>query len=341
MSHIFDALQRSVTERSDIDRPRLSGIAALLQLAERREVSKWETTNLPEQPGAPKTSWMSTALELEEKPMAAEPLSSSEASDGVSAENSLDLLAQFKSLTIALAPESHLPCITESGSPAAEAFRLLGVRLRHLRRERPLKKVLITSTIPQEGKSTVAANLACTLGLKTQEKILVVEGDLRRPSLVQMFGVKNKPGLSEWLESERDPATIIYRLDGLNTWILPAGSAPSNALELLQSTRLSILIQRLTQMFDWIIIDSPPVLPLADTSVWMRLADGILIVARQGTTEKRKLQRGLEAIEPEKLVGALINSSSNAVNNDYYSYYGPRQTAVSIDSQSSSRNLQG
>ena len=81
------------------------------------------------------------------------------------------------------------------------------------------------------------------------------------------------------------------------------------------------MMDQLTLWFDWIIIDTPPVLPLADTSVWMRLADGILMATRLGTTEKRQLQRGLEAIESKKLIGALVNSSKNAATSDYY--YSP------------------
>jgi Mrp family chromosome partitioning ATPase len=118
--------------------------------------------------------------------------------------------------------------------------------------------------------------------------------------------------------------TSIYHLEDPNLWILPSGSAPSNALELLQSGRLSALMNQLTELFDWIIIDSPPMLPLADTSVWMRLADGILLTTRQGTTDKRQLQRGLEAVESKKLLGALVNSSTNASASDYY--YSPTTT---------------
>ncbi len=102
-------------------------------------------------------------------------------------------------------------------------------------------------------------------------------------------------------------------------------------LELLQSGRLSTLMDQLNALFDWIIIDSPPVLPLADTSVWMRLADGILLTTRQGTTEKRQLQRGLEAIESKKLIGALVNSSENAATSDYY-YSPTTDPAQMIDS---------
>jgi Mrp family chromosome partitioning ATPase len=86
----------------------------------------------------------------------------------------------------------------------------------------------------------------------------------------------------------------------------------------LQSVKLNALMSQLADWFECIVIDSPPVLPLADTSVWMRLADGIVLVARQGITEKKQLQRGLEAIEPQKLVGALLNCSKNQAHSHYY-----------------------
>ena len=93
----------------------------------------------------------------------------------------------------------------------------------------------------------------------------------------------------------------LYQLDDLGVWILPAGSAAGNPLELMQSGKLSAILDRLALWFEWIVIDSPPILPLADTSVWMRLADGVLMVARPGKTEKRQLKRGLEAVEQSKL----------------------------------------
>ena len=173
----------------------------------------------------------------------------------------------------------------------------------------------------------VAANLACTLARKAGQRTLLVEGDLRRPTLAQLFGLGKTPGICEWLQGESGPSTSIYHLEEPGLWILPAGSTPGNPLELMQSGRLSGLMDQLSAWFDWIIIDSPPVLPLADTSVWMRLADGILLVTRQRISEKKQLQRGLEAIESKKLIGALLNCSTNAAHNDYY--YNYRQPTVS------------
>jgi capsular exopolysaccharide synthesis family protein len=322
MSRIFDALQRSEAEHPRTDSATLSEAAEVLRRADRQAASKWKTAVLTEQLDRTEDSeGVTSSFGLTGMRPVPTQTEASVATEVLLSDEPLGPFGSFKSLQISLSPESRLPCLTDSGSPAAEAFRLLGVRLRHLRRDRPLKKVLITSTIPQEGKSMVAANLACTLALKTQQRTLVLEGDLRRPSLSKMFGLGRNSGISEWLEGDRGLTTSIYHLEGPNIWILPAGSAPSNALELLQSGRLSSLMDQLTVLFDWIIIDSPPVLPLADTSVWMRLADGILLTTRQGTTEKRQLQRGLEAVESKKLIGALVNSSKSAAASDYY--YSP------------------
>jgi capsular exopolysaccharide synthesis family protein len=231
---------------------------------------------------------------------------------------------------VSILPHSRLVSVGEEQSLGAEKFRFLAVRLRQLRQSRPLKRVLITSTIPQEGKSTVAANLACTLARRKPHRTLLLEGDLRRPTVAQKFGLGPVPGLSEWLRGETQSRNI-YRLEALGLWVLPAGSAPENPLELMQSGKLSPLMEELTACFDWIVIDSPPVLPLADTSIWARLADGILLVTRKNITEKTQLQRGLDALERSKLLGALVNGSTDAAHSDYNQRYGP---AVSPNGQS-------
>jgi capsular exopolysaccharide synthesis family protein len=214
----------------------------------------------------------------------------------------------------------------EKESLAAEKFRFLAVRLKQIQQRRPLKRLLVTGTTPEEGKSMIAANLACTLGSRRQQRVLLLEGDLRRPTLRRQFGMGRVPGLNEYLQGA-EAATMIYRLDALGIWILPSGGTPRDPLELLQSGRLSLLMEQLNAWFDWIVVDSPPVLPLADTSVWMRVADGILLVTRQGTTDKEQLKRGLEALEPSKLVGAILNSSTTAAHSDYYRRYGPSVTS--------------
>lgn len=229
--------------------------------------------------------------------------------------------AEFVSVPLILQPESRLVSLTDKESLGAEKFRFLAVRLRQMHQTRPLKKLLITSTIPEEGKSMVSANLALTLARKKPQSVLLLEGDLRRPVLAREFGVKGSPGLSEWLQSGAQQTPIMYNLNGAGLCFLPAGHPPENPLELMQSGRLAELLERLAPSFDWILIDSPPVLPLGDTSVWTRLVEGVLLVAREGVTDRRQLKRGLEALDQSKLLGTILNSCTNADHNSYYQRY--------------------
>ena len=296
MSRIFEALQRSESERSGTPLAPPALATELLQVVEREAFGQ-----------APMES----------------PVSDLDPQDFVEEQLPDNDLRRFRSLPVSLPPDSKLICLTAQESFGAEKFRFLGVRLRQLQQTRPLKKLLITSTIPEEGKTTIAANLAAILARKQQPKTLLLEGDLRRPSLSTQFGLGRIPGLSEWLQGESRPIQHIYRLEGPNLWLLPAGRPPENPLELMQSGRLSLLLEQLSNWFDWIVIDSPPILPLADTSVWARLADGILLVTREGTTKKRMLQQGLQALEQTKLLGAVVNSSANTDHTNYYQRYGP------------------
>jgi capsular exopolysaccharide synthesis family protein len=311
MSHIFDALQRSEAEQSGPEAPALSIATELLQAVERKTAAERTTGVEPELDG--------------QRELAVERDIAPEVETRDSSPTPFD---QAPSLQVVVSPDSRLVCLVDRESIAAEKFRFLGIRLRQLRQNRPLKKVLITSSIPQEGKSMVAANLACTLARRKQQKILLLDGDLRRPALSQMFGLGNLPGLCDWLQGEPGPMRNIYHLEGPGCWFLPAGRSPKNPLELMQSGRLTTLIDQLAARFDWIVIDSPPVLPLGDTSLWMRQADGVLLVTRQGATQKQQLERGLEAIEPSKLIGALLNSSREAASSDYYARYVPSTDAA-------------
>jgi capsular exopolysaccharide synthesis family protein len=330
MSLIFDALQRSEGERSGVDLAEMPTITDLLQRVERQAISDWETAAQPRLPDTTENVERGTSFPAQTAPVEPADVAPVTAEPSPSDKHP-DVFAQFQSLPAVGRPENQLVSLTDNESLVAEKFRFLAVRLRHLRRERPLQKVLITSTIPHEGKSMVAANLACTLARKRQQRTLLMEGDVRRPSLSKMFGLERAPGICEWLQGKESQVTNIYHLEGPELWIFPAGNPSSNPLELLQSGRLSSLMDQLTALFDWIIIDSPPILPLADTSVWSRLADGILLVTRQGTTEKRQLQKGLEALDQTKLIGALVNCSQSSALSDNYYYYRPSTVSGTDD----------
>lgn len=219
-------------------------------------------------------------------------------------------------------PEESLVCLDDPDGPAAEAFRMLGVRLRDMRQSGQLKSILITSSIPQEGKSTVSANLASVLAKNERQRVLLLEGDVRRPGLSKLFGLENAPGLCDLLAGKLTHRGCTTYLPSADLWIMPAGKALGNPLELLQSGKLIVLMTQLKESFDMVVVDSPPLLPLADTSIWMRLVDGVLLVTRTGTTAKRVLARGLELLPRSKLIAAVVNGSTNSAYSDYY--YHPR-----------------
>jgi capsular exopolysaccharide synthesis family protein len=232
-------------------------------------------------------------------------------------------IGEFPSCRVVPGEDTRLVSLTDPESLAAEKFRFLGVRLRQLQQAHGLKKLLITSTMSEEGKSMVSANLAFTLARKNRQKVLLLEGDLRRPVMCARLGLGIRfSGLVEWLHGDAEPLPSLYRLADTGVCLLPAGNPPENPLELIQLPKMVQLLEQLASQFDWIVIDSPPVLPLADTSVWSRLAEGILLVTRQGVTGRRELKRGVEVLDRDKLLGMIVNSCDNVDHSDYYKRYG-------------------
>ena len=227
---------------------------------------------------------------------------------------------EIKSLLPAVREESRVVTLTDGNSLGAEKFRLLRARLRNLREHRQLQKLVITSAVPNDGKTMVAMNLAVSLAKHTNEKILLLEGDLRMPMLGEHLGIKALPGVGEWASADKPVSKFIYHFHDLQLWILPAGSAPENPVSILQSSRFLELYKQLSAYFDWIIIDAPPLLPMADVSFWSRQADGLLLVVREGKTLKSILRKGLETLDNPKVVGIVLNDTRE-VESSYYSQY--------------------
>ena len=227
---------------------------------------------------------------------------------------------EIKSLLPAVREESRVVTLTENNGLGAEKFRLLRARLRNLREKRQLQKLVVSSAVPNEGKTMVAMNLAFSLAKHTNEKILLLEGDLRKPMLGEHLGVKSLPGIGEWASSEKAIHKFVYHFSDLQLWILPAGSAPDDPVNILQSARFLELFNQLSTCFDWIVIDAPPLLPMADVNFWSRQADGLLLVVREGVTPKSILQKGLETLDNPKLIGVVLNEA-HQIESSYYSDY--------------------
>lgn len=221
-----------------------------------------------------------------------------------SVEQDITAPPQFASLQPATSSESLVVAMLSDNSLGAEKFRMLSTRLRHLQQGQSLKKVVLTSSGTGEGKSLIAANLAATLA--RSQRVLLLEGDMRRPTLSRLFGLGDLKGLSDYLADAEPISQVVYRLEPLQLYLLPAGNVAKDPMQLLESPRLAELMKDLTTSFDWIIIDSPPLLPLADTSVWARLADGLLLVVRGDQTSKALLQKSVESMNGS-LLGIVLN----------------------------------
>jgi Mrp family chromosome partitioning ATPase len=263
MSRIFDALQRSEAERSGM-KPAALDATELLRHAEHRAATEWEA-GTPAEPAAvapldrdavrtadidPPVRPVTPASSVSPVPSVSSRARGARGKTATAAEAVVprdlpEIFTGFKPLKISVPSYGRLVSISDRDSAAAEAFRLLAVRLRHLRRDRPLQKVLITSSSPQEGKSTCSTNLACSLALRAQQRVLLIEGDIRRPGISQMFSISQRPGVCEWLREERQLAETIYYLEGPGLWYMPAGSSPANPLEMLQSGRPGVLLDQL------------------------------------------------------------------------------------------------
>lgn len=243
------------------------------------------------------------------------------------------LLENIKHLPWKPSVES-IPSLAERGIEV-EQFRRLRSRIYQARYEAPLKTILISSGMPSEGKSFVALNLATSLARDGVNKVLLIDGDLRRPTLHGLLGTPNSPGLSEYLAGAAELKDILQR-DGnsksggptsagsmSNLTFIPSGKSSDNSSELVDSHRIEELITVLASYFDWIIIDSSPVLAVTDAVDLARAADAVLLVAREARTPFEVAQRAQAAFTRSRILGFVLNAARHIPKRGYYaSYYG-------------------
>jgi capsular exopolysaccharide synthesis family protein len=222
-------------------------------------------------------------------------------------------------IAVDISAHARLVAIIEKESVGAEKFRVLATRLQYFKKQRQLKNVVITSTIKGEGKSVVSANLALTLAHR--QRTLLIDGDLRQSGLRELLNMQGHAGITEWWREPADIPEFFLRANSLPLWILPAGEVMEQPLEILQSRRMSEMLNRVAEWFDWVIIDSPPLAAVTDPNVWATQGDGTLLVVEQGKTPKKLLQKTLESIENLKLVGVVMNGAQDRDHQYYRQYY--------------------
>jgi capsular exopolysaccharide synthesis family protein len=224
-------------------------------------------------------------------------------------------------LAIHSVPQSRLISLTDERSIGAEKLRVLATRLRHLRNKKDFSTVLITSSMKGEGKSLIAANLALTFSKQVRHQTLLIDCDFRLPTLHKLFGVEQTPGIADWWAEDLPLNRVLRKHADLPLWFMAAGHVPEQPLEILQSQRFADLMTKVGGLFRWVVIDSPPLTPMADSSVLSHLAEGVVLVVRQGVTPTNALRASMDALDRKKLLGVVINESTTSERRYYDQYY--------------------
>jgi capsular exopolysaccharide synthesis family protein len=217
------------------------------------------------------------------------------------------------------------PRLVAAGAPqslAAEQYRLLRTRITRAENGRAMRSIIITSPNKGDGKSLTAANLALTMAQELQQRVLLLDADLRRPSIHTLFGISDAPGLTDVLMGGATVDDTLVAVPEHRLTLLPAGIIPTHPAELLGSTGMRRVLDTLRSRFDRIVIDMPPVAPLADVAIASAMADGVLMIVRAGVTPKPAIERALAGIEPGKVLGLVLNDAGTGGPGYAYGGYG-------------------
>ena len=217
----------------------------------------------------------------------------------------------------------NLQLIWEEGahSVAAESYRTLRTNISLSQVDKPIRTLLVTSCIPKEGKSTTVANLGVTFAL-AQQKVLIIDADLRRPILHRIFGVPNSQGLTHTLSDTVEYDQVFTPTKIPNLWVVTSGIIPPNPSELLGSQKMRLFLERSQKKFDMILLDSPPISSLADASVLGSIVDGVLFVIKANMASRDLVEKDKDQLQTvgANIIGVVLNDV-DIKRDGYYKYY--------------------
>jgi capsular exopolysaccharide synthesis family protein len=227
--------------------------------------------------------------------------------------------------------DPHLVMIGRPSSPLAERYRRLRLRLEQPGTDSsPRQIIVITSAVPEEGKTTTAVNLALAMAEDRDRRTLLIDADLRRPALTRYLTPQPTLGLSEVLNGDAPLDHVLIEVKSSHLTILPSGASTANPLQLLQSDYLASVFAELRRQFDRIIVDTPPTVPFTDAAVLNSVSDGALLVVRARKTTKPLIERARQSLAHGNLFGIVLNDVNfTPVDRYYYHYddYNPRRYA--------------
>ena len=206
-------------------------------------------------------------------------------------------------------------------SVAAEAYRTLNTNIHYSSVDKKYKSIAVTSANPREGKSTTASNLALTLA-EGEEKVLLIDCDMRKPSIHKNFKVTNNYGISEILVQNKKVMDIANKYNN-NLHIITIGEIPPNTFEMLASKTMTLFLEEMKEHFDYVILDTPPLQAVADPQILYTKVDGTLVLVRSGKTKKDDVNNSISLLKKVNadIIGTVLHAVDKS-NNKYYYYYG-------------------
>ncbi len=251
------------------------------------------------------------------------------ADSNLSGSNLAGLLELVEEVPFRTTADSLLIDATRPHEAPMEEFRTLRTRLNHMQSLQPIHSVVITSASPAEGKSLTAANLALAESHLAGNPTLLADFDFRRPIIHTLFGIDRSPGITDYLMGQAPLHKVIKRIAGTSLYIMPAGQAVINPLELLNLREVKHLMERLPSLFQWVIMDTPPLLFAADANLLGTLSDGTLLVVRIGHTTIDSVTRAMQSLCNNNVLGIVVNGARRgelySKYTYYHSYYTPKE----------------
>jgi capsular exopolysaccharide synthesis family protein len=315
MSKILDALRKAKGEQAD----------SLFRPSTKNESAARAPKHLPTLPRAQETrapesrADHSQTINLSSPP--AEPMPV--VNDAPANKISLPIDAPIKHARITVPKHPQLVALGEK-SLASEQFFGLRAKVMVMKREQDLRIICVTSSVMGEGKTFVSTNLALTLAEESERGGILIDCDLRNPSVHRIFGIKEAVGLSGYLQTDRVNLDSIIFDTNHRLAVIPAGRIPKNPLTLLDSAKLKELIAHLRERYDFVVLDAPPTAPLPDSDLLASLSDGLLFVIRASQTPLTIIQRSLKMLSRRNIIGSVLNATNEMPSYSYYYSYGQK-----------------